>query len=169
MKLLKIGQMLKTCSKCRAEKDAAAFYKRGGKRKHLLYSWCRDCIRGPSNKRNRKYYRTTRSDQYRKDPIQYLLKVAESRAKKYGVTFSVIREDIEVPTHCPITGEKLDVLTNDMSSGMSLDKIDNTQGYVKGNVCVISRKANRLKSDGSIEDFRKIIAYMEKNSCPTLI
>jgi len=45
----------------------------------------------------------------------------------------------------------------------TLDRINNDLGYIKGNVEVISAKANRLKNNGTIEDFELILQYMKKN------
>lgn len=101
-----------------------------------------------------------RSDQYRSNPSGYLFRVAKYRAEKHGIPFDITKEDIVIPDVCPITGAKLDVLTSNYATGASLDKVDNALGYVKGNVRVISRKANRIKGDGTIEQFEKIIAYM---------
>ena len=42
----------------------------------------------------------------------------------------------------------------------SIDRIDNTKGYVKGNVCIISNRANAIKRDGSAEEHLKIYEYM---------
>lgn len=38
----------------------------------------------------------------------------------------------------------------------SLDRKDNARGYV----VVISRRANELKRDGTLEEMRAIVAYM---------
>ena len=46
-------------------------------------------------------------------------------------------------------------------SSPSLDRIDNTKGYVPGNLQVISYRANQLKSDGTLEEFRKLVAHLE--------
>ena len=138
-----------------------------------LYPSCRDCckiadrerIRSPkrkldNNRRNRKYYRGKRSDAYRKDPVKYLYDVAKDRAKALNLPFTIGISDIKLNEYCPILGTKLDVLTNNMETGMSLDKVDNTKGYVPGNIAIISRKANRLKGDGTITQFESIIKYM---------
>jgi hypothetical protein len=42
----------------------------------------------------------------------------------------------------------------------SLNRIDNDKGYVKGNVEILSNRANRLINDGTLEEFRKIVAYI---------
>jgi hypothetical protein len=35
-------------------------------------------------------------------------------------------------------------------------------GYVKGNVQIVSRRGNRIKSDGSLEDHIKVVEYLKK-------
>ena len=47
------------------------------------------------------------------------------------------------------------------SNSPSLDRIDNSKSYVKGNVKVISYKANILKGNGSIEELSAVVRYME--------
>lgn len=46
------------------------------------------------------------------------------------------------------------------ASSPSLDRIDNRMGYVPGNVWVISWKANRMKSDASMEELRVFCTNM---------
>ena len=43
------------------------------------------------------------------------------------------------------------------SNYASLDKIDPSKGYVVGNLQVISKKANSMKSDATIEELRKFV------------
>lgn len=45
----------------------------------------------------------------------------------------------------------------------TLDRIDSSKGYIKGNIQVICFKANRLKNNSTIEELKKIISYMELN------
>jgi len=44
----------------------------------------------------------------------------------------------------------------------SLDRIDPKGGYVKGNVAIISRRANAIKNDASAEDLRRVAAWLEQ-------
>lgn len=44
----------------------------------------------------------------------------------------------------------------------SIDRIDNKKGYILGNVQVISYRANMLKGDASIEEVRRVLAYMDR-------
>lgn len=43
----------------------------------------------------------------------------------------------------------------------SLDRRDPSLGYVKGNVGVISDRANLLKSNMTLEELKKLVSYME--------
>lgn len=161
---------LKTCSVCKEEKDFSKFYTRltgaGTKRPA---SRCRECYTLPeyreaANKRNRKYERTTRADLYRRDPKLYLWGVAKKRAKLKGMEFSITPEDIIFDGYCPITKRRIDTGTNKLDTSMSLDRVDNDKGYVKGNVVAISRWANLRKSDMTKGDLEGVLEYMEKYS-----
>ena len=48
-------------------------------------------------------------------------------------------------------------------SSPSLDRLVPALGYVKGNVQVISWRANKLKGEGTAEDHRLIAEWMERN------
>lgn len=82
-----------------------------------------------------------------------ILDRARRRAREKKLMFSIDVTDIDIPTHCPILG--LPLLRNEGVNGKnspSLDRIDSTKGYIKGNVQVISQLANRMKSNASPEE-----------------
>ena len=99
-----------------------------------------------------------------------LLENAKRRAKKKNLEFSITLDDFEIPKLCPLLGSQLqlggDGLFN--MNSPSLDRIDNSRGYVKGNVAVISLKANKIKSDLSIDELRflarAILLYVEQEN-----
>ena len=43
-----------------------------------------------------------------------------------------------------------------------LDRIDSTKGYIKGNVWVISNRANTLKNDASLQELKTLVENLEK-------
>jgi hypothetical protein len=98
------------------------------------------------------------------DPIKYLWKHARERAQKIKVLFSLELADIIIPEFCPVLGIKLEwgfgqrAAANKASP--SLDRMDGKLGYVKGNVFVISNRANHLKNNGTLDEFERIVAYM---------
>ena len=86
---------------------------------------------------------------------------ARHRAKRDNREFSKTKADIVIPEKCPILNEKF--IPGDKHIGPSLDRVDNTKGYTKDNIRVISKKANHLKGAATIEQLKTIISYMEKH------
>lgn len=86
---------------------------------------------------------------------------AKQRSKRLNIEFTIDVSDIIIPEFCPILGIKLTAPNKKVSdSSYSMDRIDNTKGYIKGNIQIISQRANRLKSDSSIEELEKIVSYL---------
>jgi hypothetical protein len=102
------------------------------------------------------------------NPWQQILSLARSRAKKNNMEFdiqknmefSISRRNIIVPNVCPILGIDIDhgdgVFTD---NSPSIDRIDNSVGYVPSNIRVISRRANTLKNNASLEEYSKIYEF----------
>ena len=89
-------------------------------------------------------------------------------AIKHNIPFTICFEDIEQPTHCPILGIPLNYgwsgLNKRDPAKASIDKLVPELGYVPGNVFVISWRANRLKGDGTIQDFEAILSYIKERT-----
>lgn len=98
----------------------------------------------------------------RENPKTTILVSAKSRAKKRNFPFNITQKDFSIPKYCPVLGIKINVLADDDSSP-SLDKVDPKLGYIKGNINIISQRANRLKNDSTINDLIAIIKYMENH------
>jgi hypothetical protein len=77
---------------------------------------------------------------------KYLVRSSRNSAKQRGLEHTITANDITIPTHCPLLGTKLEY------GNISLDRIDNTKGYVPGNIMVMSGKANFMKRDASWEE-----------------
>lgn len=92
-----------------------------------------------------------------------MLAEAKKRAKRDGLPFEIIESDIVVPKICPVLGIPLQIGVGFRSENSpSLDKIIPNKGYTKDNICVISYRANRLKSDASLAELEKVIDYMKQ-------
>ena len=67
--------------------------------------------------------------------------------------------DIVIPAVCPILGIPLVMRSGGKprADAPTLDRIDNSQGYIPGNVRVISARANRLKSDMTYDEARLLV------------
>lgn len=99
-------------------------------------------------------------------PIYEMLRGARQRAKKYKLPCNLTLDDIVVPRICPVFGVKLVASKGGLPkhNSPSLDRIIPARGYVVGNVCVISHRANMLKRDGSIEELQKVLRYMRRTA-----
>lgn len=96
-------------------------------------------------------------------PIRGMLSTAKVRAKKAGVPFCLVEKDIVIPTHCPILGIPLfrgKGKAGTRGNSPSIDRMVPKLGYVKGNVYMISHRANALKSDATIEQIEALLSYM---------
>lgn len=126
-------------------------------RKALNKEW-----RGRNKERLRVYSRA----RYLADPVGNLLRNAKARAREQGLAFELTREDIVVPALCPVFGVPLVIGTRTgwvTPTSPTLDRVDNTRGYVRDNVCVISWRANELKGSASLEEVERVAEYMRRH------
>ena len=142
--------------------------------KRHIAGWCVEC-NTQTQKENREnnreeyneYFRgryTTerRRASYFKHLEVELLDKARTRAKRKNLEFNITKDDIVVPEKCPVFDEPIiKEVFNPMAP--TLDRVDNTKGYVKGNVRVISKKANIMKGSLTIDDMDKIYSYITSN------
>lgn len=117
------------------------------------------------NKRNPEKSADKARDWRRRNPDYMLHKMAERRARVDGTLFEITREDIpEIPAVCPIAlipiHFKEERTKGPCDNSPTLDRVDPTLGYVVGNIRVISYKANRWKSNMSVQDVERIVRYM---------
>ena len=110
-------------------------------------------IRNPQ--KDRKYYQ--------RHPNYLLHRNAHRRSVERNIYFDLQKSDIVIPTTCPILGIPLFPSVGKRGGGPSsptLDRIDPKKGYIAENIQVISKRANTLKSDASIEEMKKICAWV---------
>ena len=120
-----------------------------------------------SREKNREKNKLKGREDYRKIGKKYLYLMwarAKKRANEKNVPFDIELSDIIIPTNCPVLGIAFEISNSGRGPGdnsPSLDRINPKLGYVKGNVEVISFKANRIKSDADVIDLQKVLIYME--------
>jgi hypothetical protein len=96
-----------------------------------------------------------------------LVRIAVKRAQKKGMTATITWEDIDWVGVCPVFGTPLvyggsrDLQKAINSATASLDRWDNSKGYVPGNVYVISYRANILKRDASVGELVALARYAQ--------
>ncbi len=120
-------------------------------------------------KQNKKYYEENKerlkekSREYaRNNNHRSMLNGAKNRAKDKSLPFDLELSDIVIPEFCPILGIRLEAQEGRSSAcSPSLDRIVPEKGYTKGNVQVISMKANQIKSDATADEITAVAKYMK--------
>lgn len=110
--------------------------------------------------------RGTASTLYRLNQTErYMANTARHRAKKRGIACTITHKDIDIPQLCPLLGTPLERHFGEghHPDAPSLDRIDNSLGYTKDNIWVISKRANTMKNCASIPELvafaKNIIQY----------
>jgi len=91
---------------------------------------------------------------------------AKQRSKELGRDFNIEVSDIVIPDVCPVLGIPLNMncgRSGAYRNSPSLDRIDNTKGYVKGNIQVISQLANAMKCHASNEELHRFAQWILSN------
>jgi hypothetical protein len=106
-------------------------------------------------KNNKDKYKKAILKFYNNDVVKYILYRTKSTSKNRNIEFNITEEDIIIPDVCPYLGIQIN---NQVMIGHgrhpdapSLDRIDSSKGYIKGNVQVISDLANRMKQNATSE------------------
>lgn len=109
------------------------------------------------------------NDYLRIDHRLKLLYSAKRHAREKGVECTLTIEDIVIPSHCPVLGFEMKPKVGEgrqscrnFERSPSIDRIDNARGYTPDNICVISARANHLKSNATIGEVEAVLAYMKK-------
>ncbi len=100
----------------------------------------------------------------RNNPAKFLWQNAKDRAKRKKIAFTILQEDVVLPATCPILGIPLIVTSGKgmTDNSPSIDRIIPELGYVKGNVAVISNRANRFKSNATAREIRLLADWLER-------
>lgn len=90
----------------------------------------------------------------------YIIRNSKYMAKRRNIPFNLKYTDFELPEFCPILGIKLEYGSGNNGNApqhATLDRIDNSKGYIPGNVMIISRLANAMKNSATFEQLTKFI------------
>ena len=90
---------------------------------------------------------------------KFLWRAAKNRALEHGLAFDIDVTDIIIPATCPVFGTPFEV---GAMTAASLDRIDSSKGYIKGNVQVLSRKANIMKSDATLIQLQEFAQWVNQ-------
>lgn len=84
-----------------------------------------------------------------------------NRRKRSSGRSALQPTDLTWPTHCPVFGYELDYTGQDPIRGWSIDRLNPAHGYVPGNVAIISRLANTIKSNATSTQIRQVADWLD--------
>lgn len=97
--------------------------------------------------------------------IDELIYWAKKRSIRDGRDFNITAADIDWRDKCPCCGNALTYGVKGRGTrsnqSASLDRIDPSGGYVKGNVQVLCWRCNAVKRDASYAELKRIVAFLE--------
>jgi hypothetical protein len=84
---------------------------------------------------------------------------AKQRARIGNLAFDLIFSDMPVmPDTCPVLGLRLEKGLKTMQpNSPTLDRISDNFGYTKGNVRIISHRANLLKNNANSDELSQVL------------
>lgn len=149
-----------------ARKNKTMFY-RGKCQKHgnvVLYTKDNNCPICHKINREKRYSKN-------KDFMrgQRTISKLKQRATKKNIPFDLnptkLRAKVSKQKFCPVFGVPIsygDKTHSDLS--ISIDRIDSKAGYTEDNICIMSNRANRIKSDGTAIEHLLIVRWqLEQN------
>lgn len=154
----------KECRPCGLVYPIEQFYVKGSISKTNIdgyQNFCIECHKAQWRKRAEDPKARTR----------WLLERIRSKCRKESIEFNLTIDDLVIPDRCPILGMPLrfGVKRNQSYRGPaedspSVDRIDPSKGYTKGNVVVISWRANRIKMNATPTELRLVADFYAPKS-----
>jgi hypothetical protein len=153
----------KQCGTCRIEQPISSFYKKGALSKTNIDGYGPDCIVC----HKAKWHIHAANPEKRK---RWLLERIRAKCKKDNIPFNITIEDLVIPSHCPILGMPLSFGVKKVSEyrnkkqgvpmdSPSVDRIVPELGYVKGNIVIVSYRANLIKTNATVSELIKVAEF----------
>lgn len=181
MKLMAL--LTKVCSKCGMVLPLNMFYKNGGGSRRPDCKQCKQKAEAERRSKDGEAVRAKERERYHKNRDKELAAMKRYRSnlkesnyfkffimnKKKAMLRAGVPWDLD-ETYlrelftgvCPVFGYEIHVGGAKDDHKAELDHLVPSKGYIKGNVRWISSRANRLKSDASIDELKKVLKYMEE-------
>ena len=109
---------------------------------------------------NKEHINQRRREYSKEFPERAMLNSARRSAKIKSVPFNLDESDINIPDVCPVLGLRLARGSVERThNSPSLDRIIPELGYTKGNVVVVSWRANRIKADATVAELALVYSF----------
>jgi hypothetical protein len=152
----------KACTQCGIVKPLSEFPRKSASRDGRS-ACCRICTR----KQQKEFRDSGKQAKYHRDnphvrQLSTMVANSRRRAKEKNLDHNIDVAYLRsiCPSHCPYLGVKLRWEVQDglgmkakaFHNSPSLDRIDGSKGYVRGNVAIVSYRANTIKQDATEQE-----------------
>lgn len=154
----KIAEKIKEYREAHKEHLSSKAKEYWSKNRERMRDWRKEYIKNATSEQKERWLKS--QEKYIKaNPERRIISLIKSRAKKNNIDFNLDESDIVIPSKCPVLN--IDIhkehrgkggKKGPQSNSPSVDRIDNAKGYVKGNIQIISIKANVMKNSASPEE-----------------
>lgn len=145
------------CSRCEKSKPHTEFRKQYRSGVSFPRAWCRICDN------------ETRNAATKKTPearLAWAFRTIRNKCGRQNIPFDLTFEDfLPIPTICPAYKTPMNY-DGDRDQQPTFDRIIPELGYVKGNVWLISHRANRMKSDGTLAEHEQLVEWLKSVLTP---
>jgi hypothetical protein len=142
----------KICKEC---KETKTEFKRN--RHGNPSSLCTDCEKIRQSGYHHKQHASTPERK-----LAWALRTIKWKSQKNGIPFDIeLKDFLPLPETCPALGTPMHY-EGDRDSIPTFDRLVPNLGYVKGNVHLISHRANRMKSDATPEEIMNLANWLNQ-------
>lgn len=111
-------------------------------------------------KNNPEYYEAKRKSERLNKTEAGILARIKSKAKRENIPFNLTIDDIQIPKICPVLNIPLTINKGHkgyFDDSPSIDRIKPELGYLKGNIRIISNRANLLKNNATVKELELVL------------
>lgn len=145
-----------SCNELKPEED----FSMNKQRRTGYEAYCRNCRK------------IKHQESYEDNLFNWIHRLKKSECKTKGLAYDLDPEFLESiwTGICPIYKVPLRIKDKSHSNQYALDRIVPSKGYIKGNVCFISSRANRIKYDANEDELQLISNWLRsvKESSTTI-
>lgn len=144
-----------TCKDCSTPLNLDAEFLLDPSKKVRVRDRCPTCMKRNHNRsKARKLVSTDMGSAFRQ---------IKKRCKVRNLPFDLTLEDLAVPELCPVFGTPLIPASLGGANPMmpSVDRHEPEKGYVRGNIVIMSHRANSLKSNATFEEIEALYHYLK--------
>lgn len=162
----------RTCGKCQAEYAQEWRKKRSPSQVKRFAAYMKKYrvgyrVRSPEKAYGTREWRVLNPELALWDSLRNRCK-GRHRAKPVALRLTMkefLAEVGKVPKRCPVLGIAIRINSGPFSDNSpSVDRVDTTRPYEKGNLAIISYRANALKRNGTADEHRRIAQWMDKHA-----